>query len=92
MGHHSVVEYDFDVVEELEGRVSRVSWRNPHVRLMLSVVNSDGVEVVWDLEAQDVNSLSRRGLGPDTIHEGDVVRVAGNPSTRRQNACSKGLP
>ena len=47
MGHHSVVEYDFDVVEELEGRVSSVSWRNPHVRLTLSVVNSDGVEVVW---------------------------------------------
>lgn len=86
MGHHSNAEYDFGVIEELEGRVSMVSWRNPHVRLMLSVVGSDGVESVWDLEAQDVNSLGRRGLDPEMIHEGDVVRVAGNPSTRRQNA------
>ena len=86
IGHHSVVEYDFDVVEELEGRVSVVSWRNPHVRLMLNVVSSDGTEAVWDLEAQDVNSLGRRGLSPDMIHVGDVVRVAGNPSTRQQNA------
>lgn len=86
MGHHSNAEYDFGVTEELEGRVSMVSWRNPHVRLTLSVVGNDGTESVWDLEAQDVNSLGRRGLGPEMIGEGDVVRVAGNPSTGRQNS------
>jgi len=86
LGHHSNAEFDFEVVEELEGRVSMVSWRNPHVRLMLSVVGNDGTEALWDLEAQDVNSLGRRGLDPEMIREGDVVRVAGNPSMRRDNS------
>lgn len=86
VAHHSNAEYDFGVIEELEGRVSVVSWRNPHVRLTLSVIGNDGTEALWDLEAQDVNSLGRRGLGPEMVREGDVVRVAGNPSTRRGNS------
>ena len=86
MGHHSNAEFNFSLTQELEGRVSMISWRNPHVRLMLNVVGSDGTESVWDLEAQDVNSLGRRGLGPEMIQEGDIVRVAGNPSARRGNS------
>jgi len=86
MGHHSNAEFNFSLTQEVEGRVSMISWRNPHVRLMLNVVGSDGTEAVWDLEAQDVNSLGRRGLGPEMIQEGDIVRVAGNPSTRRGNS------
>jgi len=82
-GHHSNAEYDFGVLEELQGQVLEVSWRNPHVRLSLRAVSGDGTEVIWDLEAQAANTLVRRGLSPDLIETGDTVRVAGHPSRRR---------
>ena len=87
-GHHSNAEYDASVVRELEGEVASVSWRNPHVELTLRIQNDDGSESVWDLEAQDINSLSRRGLDEGLINVGDTIRVAGHASTRRENNMS----
>jgi hypothetical protein len=46
------------------------------------------MEKVWELEAQDVNSLRRRGLDASLINVGDRIRVAGNASTRRTNNMS----
>ena len=88
LGHHSFTEYDSSVVRELQGEVVRVSWRNPHVLMTLRTENADGTEAVWDLEAQDVNSLSRRGLDGSLINLGDTIRVAGHASTRRTNNMS----
>ncbi|MGI9259546.1 MAG: DUF6152 family protein [Gammaproteobacteria bacterium] len=88
LGHHSNAEYDSTVVRELEGEVASVSWRNPHVELTLRIENADGTESVWDLEAQDINSLSRRGLDGSLINVGDIIRVAGHASTRRENNMS----
>jgi hypothetical protein len=80
--HHSFAEFDFAVTTELDGEIGSVFWRNPHVRLTLRTRDAEGSEQLWELEAQDVNSLGRRGLGADTIKAGDHVKVAGNPSRR----------
>ena len=88
LGHHSRAEYDSTVVQELQGEVVSVSWRNPHVRLMLRAENADGTSTLWDLEAQDINSLGRRGLDGSLINVGDTVRVAGSASTLRANNMS----
>ena len=88
LGHHSNAEYDSSVVQELQGEVLSVSWRNPHVQLTLRTENTDGTAVIWELQAQDVNSLGRRGLDGSLINVGDTVRVAGSASTRRANAMS----
>lgn len=84
IGHHSTAEYDRSVVMDFEGEVVRVLWRNPHVRLTIKTQHEDGSEEIWDLESGDVNSLDRRGIRRDLVHVGDTVRVAGNPSTRRE--------
>ncbi len=82
-GHHSFAEFDMGATEELEGQISYIRWTNPHVRLTLRT-SAIGAESTWELEAQDVNSLGRRGLGADTIKVGDKVTVAGYPSRRRE--------
>jgi Family of unknown function (DUF6152) len=87
-GHHSNAEYNLDVVQELQGEVLSVTWRNPHVELTLRSEDVDGAERVWQLEAQDINSLKRRGLDGSLINVGDRIKVAGNPSTRRPNNMS----
>ena len=88
LGHHSNAEYDRSVVTELQGEVVNVSWRNPHIRLTLRTEDADGTAPIWTLEAQDVNSLGRRGLDGSLINVGDIVRVAGNPSTLQANLMS----
>ena len=87
-GHHSFAEYNVDVIQELQGEVISVSWRNPHIGISLRANNADGTEAVWSLEAQDVNSLGRRGIDGSLINVGDTVRVAGNVSMRRTNYMS----
>ncbi|HEY5624377.1 MAG TPA: DUF6152 family protein [Gammaproteobacteria bacterium] len=83
--HHANIEHDTSVVGELEGQLMRVSWRNPHVLMTLNVVAEDGSEEIWELEAQDVNSLGRRGLSAELVPEGVTVRVAGHPSRWRNS-------
>jgi hypothetical protein len=83
IAHHSTYEFDTDVVIELTGELIRVNWRNPHVRMQLRVVNNEGVEEIWEMEGHDVNSLDRAGVSRDLIQPGQIVRVAGSPSTRR---------
>jgi len=82
--HHSMSEFDRSVVTEVEGVVSRVSWKNPHILLTVTSTDETGEEAVWNLEGSAVSSQRRRGLIGDEIKIGDAVRVAGWPSTRRE--------
>ncbi len=66
--------------------MATVLWRNPHVRLTLRTQAANGAPEIWELEAQDINSLGRRGLSADMIQAGDRVKVAGNPSRTHDRA------
>jgi hypothetical protein len=81
--HHSMSEFNRDVVTEVEGVVSRVSWKNPHILLEVTSTDKNGVKSVWHLEGGAVSAQRRRGLTGDRLAIGDMVRVAGWPSTRR---------
>jgi len=81
--HHSTAEYDSNVVEESRGEVVTVIWRNPHVRLRISTAAFDGDTREWELEGVDLTRLDRYGLPRNLVAPGDIVRFAGNPSTRK---------
>ncbi len=81
--HHSMSEFNRDTVTEVEGVVSRVSWKNPHILLEVTSTDPKGAKSVWYLEGGAVSAQSRRGLTGDRVKVGDRVRVAGWPSTRR---------
>ncbi len=83
-GHHSFAEIEGGIDQELVGEVVRVQWQNPHIRLGIRVREDDGTEQVWDLEGADLNSLNRAGVTGDFVQLGQVVRVAGTTSTRRE--------
>jgi hypothetical protein len=68
---------------ELDGEITAVFWRNPHPRLMLTILGDDNEEIDWELEMQgSVNSLGRQGLSADFVRVGDQVRAAGVVSRR----------
>ncbi len=72
--HHAFAGvFDMDNLVELEGEITRLMWRNPHVQF--SVRTSEGE--TWRVETNSVSILSRMDVGPDLLSEGDRVTVAG---------------
>ena len=80
--HHSVAPYDRGSIRELEGVISAINWRNPHVRLTLTVTDQAKRTTEWELEGDSANAAARKGFTRDSIKIGDRVKVAGWPSSR----------
>jgi hypothetical protein len=80
--HHSVAPFDRTSMQELEGEIASINWRNPHVLLTLLVTEESGSTTEWTLESDSANAAARKGYTRDTLAIGDRVRVAGWPSTR----------
>ena len=84
IAHHSIVPFDQNTFIELDGVVSEILWRNPHVRLKMRIQNDAGEEEEWELEGDSANATARRGLTRDSMSVGNRIRVAGNPSIRER--------
>ena len=83
LAHHSPFLY-FDPSKSIlvEGEISQVKWRNPHVEFRLAVRDESGNSTTWVLETHSVSILSRMDLSRDVLKVGDKVRVAGWPAKR----------
>ncbi len=66
---------------ELEGEVTRISWRNPHAHIILKVKAADGSFADWDLESGSPTLMTRAGVPADAIKVGDHIKVAAYPPT-----------
>ena len=87
LAHHSVTAFfDRGTTVEVEGTVTDIYWRNPHVGFMLEVVNEAGVTEEWELEGGTTNTLVRRGITAESVSIGDRVKVAGAASRRGELA------
>ena len=80
-GHHAFSGvFDMDDLTELEGEITRLLWRNPHVRFTMRTADGES----WDIETNSVSILSRMDVGADLLSEGDRVAVAGYPRQERR--------
>ena len=87
LAHHSITAFfDRSIDVEIEGTVTDIFWRNPHIGLTLEVVNEAGETEEWDLEGGTTNTLARRGFTADSVRIGDRVRAAGAGSRRGEPA------
>ena len=76
--HHSfAAEYDIDNYITLQGTVSEVRFRNPHVQILLDV-DDNGETTRWNVAGQSVAALRRRGIVADIVTVGDAVTVSGH--------------
>jgi len=79
--HHSTnANYDKSATFELEGEITRVLWRNPHVRFSVKVPGEDGQEEQWNIEATSVSHLRNQNVTKVLLDVGEKVRLAGHPS------------
>lgn len=83
MGHHSpFLFFDPTSTIEVEGKIIKLQWRNPHVVFQLETTDSSGEAAAWKLETHSVSILRRMNLDRDSVSVGDNVKVAGWPSKR----------
>ena len=74
LAHHTVsVLYDPEKQATLNGVVSDVEWRQPHVIFHLKVKGSDGRLVPWTVETQAPLVVRSHGLQPDMLKPGVQV-------------------
>ena len=78
--HHSMAIYDSSQQISIEGTVSRVVWRNPHVYIHLSETSESDQIVSWEIEGFGPSSLRRLGWTRETLQVGDQLTVVGNPT------------
>lgn len=76
--HHSFAAvFDAGQPIDLEGKITKVEWTNPHIWLYLDVTEADGQVVNWQCEGGTPNSLRRFGWSSDTLARGDEVQIEG---------------
>ncbi len=87
--HHSVLAY-FNMAKtaEIEGVVTKVHWRNPHIRFSVEVFDDTEKSTEWDIELSALSSFRNRGYSSAFVKVGDSVKVYGNPAYRDRPAMS----
>jgi hypothetical protein len=81
LAHHSVAsKFDESKQQALEGVVTLVDWRNPHVHVFLNVRGQKGEWVNWAVELASPIDLQDSGWNRDSVQPGDTLRVEGHPA------------
>ena len=78
--HNSSMHYVKDKEVTVEGVVTAFELVNPHARIYFDVETSEGETVSWMAEGEAASVLRRQDWNNDTLKEGDVVTITGNPS------------
>jgi hypothetical protein len=78
--HHSYAEYDQQKTVEIQGKLVKVAFQNPHLSLKVQVAGNP--PVLWNIEGSGLNNLKRIDAPLQKFKVGDTVKVAGWPSKR----------
>ena len=83
--HNWAALYDVNGDIEIEGVVSKIVWRNPHVLMYFTVDEGTANEKVYSAASNSVAALARMDVTKDLVTVGTKVRVAGYPSRRKDD-------
>src|SRR3954462_594903 len=76
LAHHNVAAvYDAEKPVPLNGTVTAVQWRNPHVFVFVDVKDEAGSIVNWKVELLGGLTLSQEGFQSDAVHVGDPINM-----------------
>lgn len=88
-GHHSfAAQFDPEKPVLLEGIVTEVEWRNPHIWVYLDVSDEDGNVEAWECEGGAPNALTRRGWTRTTLKIGSPLTVSGYQARNGTSTCN----
>ena len=82
LAHHSSAAFDTREEMTVRGTILEVTYRNPHVYMILDVERDDGTRGEMEVEAGAASVLRPLGFTRESVAAGDVVTIAGNPGRR----------
>lgn len=86
VAHHSVGgNFDAGTTIEIEGEITAIHWRNPHVKFTLSVAGDGGAMEQWEIETHSLSIMRRMSVADPFVEIGDTVKAAGWPALRESN-------
>jgi len=83
--HNWAALYDVESDIEIEGVISSIKWRNPHVQVSFTVDAGTANEKVYTTASNSVASLTRMNVTKELLAVGTKVRVAGYRSRSRDD-------
>jgi len=78
--HHAWAAVFTEETMEIEGVVTEYNFKNPHVNIMLSVTDEDGVETEWMATGPAAPPFRRWGWTENTIAVGQYLQLTGRKS------------
>jgi hypothetical protein len=86
--HHGAGLYEMRKNVELEGKLTRVDFVNPHTYIYFDVVGRDGNVIEMKCETRGATVLRRSGWSPEMFVRGASIKVAGHPHRDDPKACT----
>ena len=78
--HHSfAVEFTAEKTITINGVVTEIWFRNPHVRYYVDIINNKNKIENWDVRTSSPSLLVRKGWTKTTIQVGDTISIIGHP-------------
>jgi hypothetical protein len=89
LAHHSfVAQFDGSKPITLEGTVTKVEWRSPHIWVYLDVKGENGAVTAWECEGGAPNALTRQGWSRETLRLGTTLTIEGYLARDGTNTCN----
>jgi hypothetical protein len=79
LAHHSHAMFDDGQEITLTSTVAAIRFTNPHVYLLLEVMDDNGTTSKWTIEMSTVGNMTNRGIAANTFQLGDEVAITVNP-------------
>src|SRR5713226_2079833 len=78
--HHSFsAAYFEDQIQQIEGDIAVIQYRNPHTFIHVDAKNEEGVVTRCSIEWGSGIQLTNQGVARTTLKTGDHVKISGNP-------------
>jgi hypothetical protein len=77
--HHSRAMFNVNELISVEGVVTDVQWRNPHMWVTLDVPGPNGKTESWGFEGSGAASMVAAGISPQILKVGNKVKIIAHP-------------
>ena len=86
--HHGAGLYEPRKNVELEGKLTRLAFVNPHSYVYFDVIGNDSKVIAMKCEMRSATVLRRSGWSPEMFVPGASIKVTGHPHREDPTACT----
>jgi hypothetical protein len=91
VAHHSPAGYDQSTEMILDGTITELNWKNPHIYFMLETTRPDGTTYEQEIQAGSISVSTTLGITRDLLEPGKQVSVRAHPSRRGDGRVAWGV-